>query len=59
MEYRNSQAWTGVRLAAGLFNLVLGTALLTAGSMIGYWVGALPLAASALIFWTTYRLRRG
>jgi hypothetical protein len=51
-------AWTGIRIAAGVFNLVLGAALLTASHAIGYWAGALPLAASVLIFWTSYRLRQ-
>jgi hypothetical protein len=57
-EYRRPRLWVGVRVAAGIFNVVLGVALLAVR-----WLGpltalaALPLAGAALIFWTVYRLR--
>ena len=42
-----------VRFACAAFNFGLGVLLLSGG----YWIGALPLAATALISWTAYRLR--
>ena len=58
-EYRHPQAWVRARVACGVFNLVLGVLLLASGHWLGSlaWLGALPLAGAALIFWTAYRLR--
>ena len=52
-EYRYPRAWVNVRLACAIFNLCLGLFFFSVGS----WVGAVPLAASALILWTAYVLR--
>ncbi len=52
-EYRRPRLWAGVRFACGAWNLGLGILLLT----YGYWVGAVPLLASPLLFWTGYRLQ--
>jgi hypothetical protein len=48
-----------VRVACGVFNLGLGVLLLAAGHWLGplAWLGALPLAGAALIFWTARRLQ--
>jgi hypothetical protein len=60
-EYRRPRFYTGVRIASGIFNVVIGVALLASA----YWtgplavLGAVPLAGAALIFWTVYRLRAG
>ena len=58
-EYRHPHAWVRVRVACGVFNLVLGVLLLASGRWLGplAWLGALPLAGAALIFWTAYRLQ--
>lgn len=58
-EYRRPHAWVRVRVACGVFNLVLGVVLLASGHWLGSlaWLGALPLAAAALIFWTANRLQ--
>jgi hypothetical protein len=58
-EYRHPHVWVRVRVAAGIFNLALGVLLLASGEWIGplAWLGALPLAGAALIFWTVYRLQ--
>jgi len=58
-EYRHPQVWVRVRLACGVFNVVLGVLLLTSGRWLGplAWLGVLPLAGAALIFWTAYRLQ--
>ena len=58
-EYRRPHMWVRVRVACGVFNLGLGVLLLAAGHWLGplAWLGALPLAGAALIFWTVYRLR--
>jgi signal transduction histidine kinase len=59
-EYRRPRFYTGIRIASGIFNIVLGVALLASA----YWVGplallsVLPLAGAALIFWTVYRLQQ-
>jgi signal transduction histidine kinase len=59
-EYRRPRFYTGIRIASGIFNVVLGVALLASA----YWVGplallsVLPLAGAALIFWTVYRLQQ-
>jgi hypothetical protein len=48
-----------VRVACGVFNVVLGVLLLASGHWLGplAWLGVLPLAGAALIFWTAYRLQ--
>lgn len=58
-EYRHPGLWVRVRVACGIFNLGLGILLLAAGRWLGplAWLGVLPLAGSAVIFWTAYRLR--
>ena len=53
-EYRHPRGWAGFRFACGIWNLFLGVLLLS----YGYWVGLVPLAGSALIFWTVYRLQQ-
>jgi hypothetical protein len=47
-EFRHPQAWLAFRLVCGLWNVFLGGVLLS----YGYWIGLVPLAGSALIFWT-------
>ena len=58
-EYRHPHAWVRVRVACGVFNLGLGVLLLASGRWLGSlaWLGVLPLAGAALIFWTAYRLQ--
>ena len=58
-EYRRPQVWVRVRLACGAFNLALGILLLASAPSLGplAWLGAVPLAGAALIFWTVYRLQ--
>jgi hypothetical protein len=58
-EYRRPGFWVRVRVAAAIFNLVLGVALLASVRWLGplTWLAALPLAGAGLIFWTVYRLR--
>ena len=58
-EYRRPGLWAGVRVACGIFNVVLGVVLLASAHRLGplTWLAALPLAGAALIFWTVYRLR--
>jgi hypothetical protein len=48
-----------MRVACGVFNLGLGVLLLAAGQWLGplAWLGVVPLAGAALIFWTAYRLQ--
>jgi signal transduction histidine kinase len=57
-EYRRPRLWVGVRVACGIFNVVLGVLLLAFFPQLGplTWLAALPLAGAALIFWTVYRL---
>jgi O-antigen/teichoic acid export membrane protein len=59
-EYRRPRVWVRVRLAGGAFNLLLGVLLLASGPWLGpaAWLGAVPLAGAALIFWTSYRLQQ-
>ena len=58
-EYRHPDKWVRVRVACGVFNLGLGALLLASGQWLGplAWLGLLPLAGAALIFWTAYRLQ--
>jgi hypothetical protein len=58
-EYRHPHFWVRVRVACGIFNLGLGVLLLASGRWIGSlaWLGVVPLAGAALIFWTVYRLQ--
>jgi len=58
-EYRNPVSWVRVRVACGVFNLALGVVLLASGPWLGSlaWLGTLPLAGAALIFWTAYALQ--
>ena len=59
-EYRRPRLWVGVRVACGIFNVVLGVLLLASVQRLGLlsWLAALPLAGAALIFWTVYRLQQ-
>jgi signal transduction histidine kinase len=59
-EYRRPRLAIGVRIACGIFNVVLGVALLASVPQTGGWglLAALPLAGAALIFWTVYRLQQ-
>jgi hypothetical protein len=59
-EYRQPRRWTGIRVACGIFNVLLGVGLLAFAPELGAltWLAALPLAGAGLIFWTVYRLRR-
>jgi len=58
-EYRHPHVWVRVRVACGVFNLGLGVLLLASAPWLGSlaWLGVLPLAGAALIFWTAYRLQ--
>ncbi len=59
-EYRRPRLWVKACAAAcGIFNVVLGVLLLASGPWLGplAWLGVLPLAGAALIFWTAYRLQ--
>ena len=59
-EYRRPRLWVGVRVACGIFNVVLGVLLLASVQRLGplAWLAAIPLAGAALIFWTVYRLQQ-
>jgi hypothetical protein len=48
-----------VRVACGVFNLVLGVLLLASARWLGplTWLAVLPLAGAVLIFWTAHRLQ--
>jgi hypothetical protein len=58
-EYRRPRLWVGVRVACGIFNVVLGVLFLAAVGRLEAlaWLAALPLAGAALIFWTARRLQ--
>ena len=58
-EYRRPHVWVRVRVACGIFNVVLGVLLLASFHQLGplTWLAALPLAGAALIFWTAHRLQ--
>ena len=53
-SYRHPYLSTGVRITAGTWNLFLGIFLLS----YGYWVGLVPLAGSALLFWAACTVAR-
>jgi hypothetical protein len=59
LEYRHPHVWVRVRVACGVFNVILGVLLLASGHWLGplAWLGVLPLAGAALIFWTACRLQ--
>jgi|SRR5215469_3426020 len=59
-EYRRPKLWSAIRLACGIFNVVIGVAILALLPRLGSltWLAALPLAGAALIFWTVYRLQQ-
>jgi hypothetical protein len=52
---RHPYAYTGVRIAAASWNLVLGILFLSHG----YQWGSLFFAVSALIFWAAYAMAPG
>ena len=58
-EYRRPRLWVGVRVACGIFNVVLGVLLLAGVHRLGplTWLAAIPLVGAALIFWTARRLQ--
>jgi len=58
-EYRRPRLWVSVRIACGIFNVVLGVLLLASVQRIGplAWLAAIPLAGAVLIFWTAHRLQ--
>ena len=58
-EYRRPRLWVGVRVACGIFNVVLGVLLLASVRWLGplAWLAALPLVGAVLIFWTAHRLQ--
>jgi hypothetical protein len=58
-EYRRPHVWVRVRVACGIFNVVLGALLLASVHWLGNlsWLAVLPLAGAALIFWTAHRLQ--
>ena len=59
-EYRRPRLYVGVRIGCGIFNVVLGVALLASAPWTGplALLSVLPLAGAALIFWTVYRLQQ-
>jgi signal transduction histidine kinase len=59
-EYERPRLWIGVRISSGIFNIVLGVALLTLVRWLGPLasLAAVPLAGAVLIFWTVYRLQQ-
>jgi signal transduction histidine kinase len=59
-EYRRPRLAVDVRLACGIFNVVLGVVLFASAPWTGplALLGLLPLAGAALIFWTVYRLQQ-
>jgi hypothetical protein len=58
-SYRHPQVMIRVRLACAIWNLFLGTLLVSSGHWIGQyaWLGLIPLAGSALLFMTVAHLR--
>jgi signal transduction histidine kinase len=59
-EYRRPRVAMGIRIASGIFNFLLAIVLFAAISPVGPLsaLAALPLAGSALIFWTVYQLQQ-
>ena len=57
-EYRHPHVWVRVRVACGIFNVVLGVLLLASVRWLGplAWLAAIPLVGAVLIFWTAHRL---
>jgi signal transduction histidine kinase len=53
-EYRHAHAWMAFRMIAGIWNVILGILLVAYGF---YWIAAVPLAGSVLIFWTAYYIQ--
>jgi signal transduction histidine kinase len=53
-EYRHAHAWMAFRMIAGMWNVILGILLVAYGF---YWIAAVPLAGSVLIFWTAYYIQ--
>ncbi len=60
-EYRRPHRFVRVRVACGIFNLVLGVVLLASVPWAGplAWLGVLPLAGAVLLFWTARRVQVG
>lgn len=58
-EYRRPRVWVRIRFAAATFNLGLGVLLVASSPWLGplAWLGAVPLAGAALLFWTGSRLQ--
>ena len=58
-EYRRPRVWVSLRVACGIFNVVLGVLLLASVQWIGplACLAAIPLAGAVLIFWTAHRLQ--
>ena len=58
-EYRYPHVWVRVALPVASSTWSLAVLLLTSGPWLGplAWLGVLPLAGAALIFWTAYRLQ--
>ena len=58
-EYRRPRLWVGVRVACGIFNVVLGVLLLASVRWLGSLacLAVLPLAGAALIFWSAHPLQ--
>jgi len=58
-EYRRPHVWVRVRVACGIFNIVLSVLLLASFRQLGSlsWLAMLPLGGAVLIFWTIYRLQ--
>lgn len=49
-SYRHPSLSMVVRMISGTWNLALGMIMLS----YGYWLGLVPLAGSALLFWAVY-----
>jgi hypothetical protein len=60
-EYRRPHIYVRVRVACGIFNGVLGIALLASAPWTGplAWLGILPLSGAVLLFWTAGRVQAG
>jgi hypothetical protein len=58
-DFRHPRAWVRIRVACAVWNLALGVLLLAFVHDLGAysWLGAIPLAGSALLVWTAYRLQ--